>query len=207
MTKDSSSTDAITKVMAFIKNRTYKLCFLYLYLFKPLLEKAWEGPLRGWAQDIPSVQAPEVWLKRCESVLKYLPSASLQETHLKILNRAYITQSQSNHMVPEETGRCQKCGVSDATFFHNFWEHNKIWWFWDKLIWHINTIFSLQLVKHPNPCIFLNLSEWDLGVNSRGILPILIIILSIAKQCIMSQWIHKSPPPPPSFCTRCVQDY
>lgn len=57
----------------------------------------------------------------------------------------------------------------------------------------INSTFSLHLVKHPIPCLLLNFSDWELGKNGRSLIPLLIIILTIAKQYILSHWITRSP--------------
>lgn len=94
-------------------------------------------------------------------------------------------------MVPEETGRCKKCGATDAT---SLLKCGKIRRFWDKLISFINSFPPLQLTKHPLPCLLLNFSDWDLGIYRKPLTPLLSIILTIAKQCILKHWIIRSSP-------------
>lgn len=49
-------------------------------------------------------------------------------------------------------------------------------------------------MKKPVPCIMLYYSEWDLGPNKKNIIPILNIMRSTAKQCILYRWVGKTPP-------------
>lgn len=123
-----------------------------------------------------------------------LPSAAMQETFLKVIHRAYLSPAQRKYTVPEEMGNCKKCGVNNATFFHCIWECGKIRRFWNNLINYINTTFSLQLLKLPGPCLLLNFEKWDLGPQCRSLQPLLSVILTIAKQCILYHWIEKTPP-------------
>lgn len=186
--------DVFSETMSWIRLKPYKIRFLYPSLLEPLVGKLWENSLRNWSQDIPIINSSKTWLECCEYVLKQLPSAALQETHLKTLQRAYISPSRRKHWVLEESGECKKCAATDATFFHCFWECGKIKHFWNKLFNYINAIFSLHLVKSPVQCLLLNFADWDLGPLDCQIRPLLVIIFTVAKQCILSHWIEKSPP-------------
>lgn len=183
-----------SQIIALSKSKLYKIRYLYSLLLKPTVARAWKKTFNSWSRDIPSIGTPDDLLKGCEFGLRYLPSAALQETHLKTISRAYISQSQRKHMVPYETGRCCKCGAADATFFHNFWDCSKIKRFWNKLMGYLNAVFSLHLVKNPRSCLLLDFSDWDLGSIPNSITPILVIILTVAKHCILTHWITRAPP-------------
>lgn len=190
----ANSQNIISQLLLICRTSIFKIRFLYSHLVKPSSEQVWKNTLAKWSADIPDITSTEILLKGCGLPLKSLPSASLQETHIKTINRTYISQSQRKYMVPEETGRCKKCGFTDATFFHNFWECGKIKKFWDKMIGFINSIFSLHLIKDPLPCLLLNFSPWDLGENQIILTPLLSIMLTVARQCILKHWIVRSPP-------------
>lgn len=191
---DNTKTDAFSETMVWIASRSFKVRFLYPALIDPLVEVAWQNSAKGWASDIPMVSSFKLWLDPCGSALKCLPSAALQETHLKTLHRAYISPSQRKHMVPEESGTCKKCGAADASFFHCMWDCGKVKRFWHKLLGFLSIIFSVKLPRLPVPCLFLNFAEWSLNPHDRRILTLLPIFLTVAKQCILFHWIEKSPP-------------
>lgn len=186
--------DAFSETMTWLKVRPYKIRILYPLLIAPLGGKVWEQTAQKWAEDIPEVSSPDIWLDCCGYALKHLPSASLQETHLKTLQRAYIAPSRRKHMVPEETGRCKKCSVTDANFFHCMWDCGKIKRFWNKVISFINQLFSLHLFKCPISCLLLNFTGWQLGSLGNQIGPLLVTILTVARQCILYHWIKKTAP-------------
>lgn len=191
---DEVQKDALTETMAWIKARPFKIKLLYPSLLEPMVTKAWMRSFAGWRLDLPNLESPAIWIAPCGMALKCLPSAALQETHLHTLQRAYISPSQRKHMVPEETGECKKCGAADANFFHCFWDCSKVKRFWNKLIGFINTTFSIKVSKLPIPCLFLNFAEWSLSPQERKLNSMLTLILTIAKQCILYHWIHKTPP-------------
>lgn len=147
---------------------------------EPLKEQLWRGSLRGWSQDIATINSSEIWLKHCGSVLRWLPSAALQETHLKSIQRAYIFPAQWKHMVMVESGSCKKCGMSNAMYYHCFWECGKIRKFWNKLIGFLNSTFDLELSRLPIPCLLLHLSDWNFGPRQKQIRPLVVIILTIS---------------------------
>lgn len=190
----NNTKNAFSETMAWVKIRQFKNRFLYPELLEPLVDKAWENSYKSWSLDIPTLCSSKIWLDCCAFTLKHLSSAALQETHLKTLQRAYFSPSQRKHMVPDENGRCKKCTATDATFFHCFWDCSKIKRFWDKVLNYINTVLSLKLVKHPISCLFLNFSDWDLGPLAAQIRPLLVVVLTVAKQCILFHWIGRSPP-------------
>lgn len=82
----------------------------------------------------------------------------------------------------------------DASYFHCFWECGKVRKFWNKLINFLNSTFSLRLTRLPIPCLMLQFSEWDFGPRRHQIRPIVAVILTIAKQCILFHWIKSTPP-------------
>lgn len=186
--------NVVCDTLSMLSNRPYKIKFLYTPLLAPMKDRLWRGSLLKWSQDIPEIDSSEVWLQHCESILRWLPSAAMQETHLKFIQRAYISPAQRKHMVADETGCCKKCGVVDASYFHCFWECGKIRKFWNKLVNFLNSTFSLRLAKLPIPCLMLQFSEWDFGPRRNQIRPIVAVILTIAKQCILFHWIKSTPP-------------
>lgn len=186
--------DAFSDTMSFLKSKSYKVRFFYPSLLDPLVEKSWACPADRWAKDIPTIDSPDVWLKSCGKVMKCLPSASLQETYLKTLQRAYISPWQRRHMVTEETGHCKKCGATEANFYHCLWDCSKIKRFWNKLLDYINTIFSLKLTRSPIPCLLLNFSEWVVVEKDKQLFALLVVFLTVAKQCILLHWIKRSVP-------------
>lgn len=186
--------DTLSELMSWLKSRPFKVRFLYPSLLTPLVEKVWDTSIQNWAKDTPTINSSAVLLDCCGYALKHLPSAALQETHLKTIQRAYIAPSRRKHMVPDETGHCKKCPVTEASFFHCMWDCGKIRRFWNKVLRFVSTLFSLQVPRLPAPCLLLNFSGWNLGSQADNLGPLLVIILTVAKQCILFHWIAKSVP-------------
>lgn len=186
--------NAILQTLSLLRTKPYKTKYLYNPLLKPLVQGQWAKSLASWSQDLSLEVTPDLLLNHCSSILRWLPSAAMQETHLKCIQRAYISPARRKHMVQDETGQCRKCGFFDASYFHCFWECGRIKRFWNKLIAFLNATFSFKLTIHPVPCLLLNYTEWDLGAQRHKLRPLISIILTIAKQCILYQWIKKAPP-------------
>lgn len=122
----SAIQDSILLILSLLKTRSYKIKNLYTPLLKPQVQGQWEKSLTSWSQDLSLEITPELLLNHCGSVRRWLPSAAMQETHLKCIQRAYISPSRRRYMVPDETGHCRKCGLSNSSYFHCFWECGKI---------------------------------------------------------------------------------
>lgn len=86
-----TSTDVFSETMAWIKARPFRIKFLYSSLLEPLVDKAWTNPLWRWSCDLANLVSSDVWVVPCGRALRCLPSAALQETHLRTIQRAYIS--------------------------------------------------------------------------------------------------------------------
>lgn len=196
--------DDFSDTMTFIQSRPYKIRYLYPSLLEPMVEKMWAAPTLSWSRDIPLVSTHKLWIEDCGRILKCLPSASLQETYLKTIQRAYISPWQRGHMVPEETGHCKKCGVTEANFFHCMWDCSKIKRFWHKVLDYVNSTFLLRLHRLPVPCLLLNFTGWQVNETDKQLFSLLVIFMTVAKQCILWHWIKRSVPSLQEFKSRIL---
>lgn len=100
LVKDSGfSKNVVCDILSLLVLKPYKIQFLYNPLLEPLKDTLWKGSLQRWERDIPEISSAEIWLQHCGSILRWLPSAAMQETHLKFIQRAYISPAQRKHMV------------------------------------------------------------------------------------------------------------
>ena len=110
----------------------------------------------------------------------------------RVIHRLQITPVKRNRFKPLLLKFCNKCKISEGTYFHCILDCPFIDDFWVNICKEIDVIFKNKLTLTPVGCV-LGLNPKALGLGSSK-LRLLEVLLFNARRCILLLWISDSVP-------------
>uniref|UniRef100_A0A670IA38 Reverse transcriptase zinc-binding domain-containing protein n=1 Tax=Podarcis muralis TaxID=64176 RepID=A0A670IA38_PODMU len=101
-----------------------------------------------WARDIGHNIYAEEWEKLWKTHLKFTACVSLKENLMKMFYRWYLTPVKLAKMYGT-CNKCWKCREREGSFFHMWWECQKVKEFWEGVYNELKKILRYTFVKKP----------------------------------------------------------
>lgn len=166
-----------------LTSRFYKALFPLNQEGSPL-KSLWESDL---GLTISVEEWEDVWL--CSSGC--LSTNKVKEMQYKIIHRLQITPMLRHKFNPTFSKFCNKCKVSEGSYFHCIFDCPFIKKFWENVHKEISVILGVNLELKPLSCILGLHSALNLKPH---MLKLVDVFLFCARRCILLQWISDKPP-------------
>lgn len=117
-------------------------------------------------------------------------ACAAQETSFKLTSRWYRVPVSLNKIFPEVPKCCWRCGGSQGTFVHVFWDCPVLRPFWNKVVSIAERVTGVRPLNSPAACL-LHLAPMSIK-SYKGSL--LAHLLTAAKTAIAALWRQNVPP-------------
>lgn len=128
------------------------------------------------------------WDKICSGIFLKCTSVPILEQNFKFFHRTYYTAVSFQKMFPDTSNLCYKCNIHKGTFIHLFWSCDHIQTFWKGVPSVIQDVIGRQFSLTPS-FYLLNHAPANFLVSAHtDTKPLMIILLFLAKKCILLRW-------------------
>lgn len=132
-----------------LENNTKTLSKMYNQLLDwNLIDEEVKSVMTHWAKDFGRNIYFEEWEKLWKQHLKFTACVTLKENLMKMFYRWYMTPVKLARMYGS-CNKCWKCKEREGTFYHLWWECQKVKGFWESVYNEMKKILSYTFVKKP----------------------------------------------------------
>lgn len=143
-----------------------------------------------WEADLGVTISDDEWGDVWLSSSGCLSTNKVKEFQFKIIHRLQITPVLRNKFNPTLSKYCNKCKISEGSYYHCIFDCPFIKNFWRKVCKEISGIFGKKLDLTPLFCI-LGLHP---ALHLKSCMLRLLDVLFSPRRCILLQWISDKPP-------------
>uniref|UniRef100_A0A670I4H7 Reverse transcriptase domain-containing protein n=1 Tax=Podarcis muralis TaxID=64176 RepID=A0A670I4H7_PODMU len=130
-------------------NNTKILSKMYKYLLDwNLADEEVKAVTTHWARDLGRNIYFEEWEKLWKQHLKFTACVSLKENLMKMFYRWYLTPVKLARMYGS-CNKCWKCKEREGTFYHMWWECQKVTGFWESVYDEMKKMLRYTFNKRP----------------------------------------------------------
>uniref|UniRef100_A0A670JGC5 Reverse transcriptase domain-containing protein n=1 Tax=Podarcis muralis TaxID=64176 RepID=A0A670JGC5_PODMU len=148
--KDKGYADKDSRFQTEILNNNYKiLSKMYNQLLEwNLIDEEVKLVMIHWAKDIGHNIYFEEWEKLWKKHLKFTACVTLKENLMKMFYRWYMTPAKLAKMYGI-CNKCWKCKEREGSFYHMWWECQKVKGFWESVYNEMKKILRYTFIKKP----------------------------------------------------------
>ena len=138
-----------------------------------------------WERDLEVTFNPIDWDKICSGVFPKCTSISIHEQNFKFFFRTYYTPVRLQRMFPDTSNLCYKCKIHKGTLIHLFWSCDRIQTFWKGVHSVIQEVTGKIFLLTSSLCLLSHTLDNLFDADTKSLL---IILLFLAKKCILLRW-------------------
>lgn len=166
------------------------ISILYRYLLHAAHSKSLLLYRTRWEGDLGPIE-DGVW----DEILSMIPQISLSEqhrlSHIYLIHRVYRTPLFLHKIGVRGSPLCNRCNIHPAGLLHMFWNCPKLVRYWEKVLDHINVVFSISIDATPLTCVLGHVEDLS---STPEIKLAIARVLYMARKVIARHWLDSQPP-------------